>query len=73
LLQQWKESIIIPVYKKGDNRRGISLLSTTYKILSNILPSRLTPYVDEIIGVHQCEFWCNRSATFQMFWICKIL
>jgi hypothetical protein len=42
-------------YKKGDKRdcsnyRGISLLSTTYKILSNILLSRLTPYAKEIIG-----------------------
>jgi hypothetical protein len=39
---QWKESIIVPVHKKGDkidcnNYRGISLLSTSYKILSNIL------------------------------------
>jgi len=37
-----KESIIVPVYKKGDktdcsNDMGISLLSTTYKMLSNIL------------------------------------
>jgi hypothetical protein len=36
LPQQWKESIILPIYKKGDktdcsNCRGISLLSTTYK------------------------------------------
>jgi hypothetical protein len=43
---QWKESIIVPVYKKGDktdcsNCRSISLLSTTHKILSNILLSRL--------------------------------
>jgi len=39
--EEWKESIV-PIYKKGDktdrgNYRGISLLSTTYKILSNIL------------------------------------
>ena len=28
----------------------------TYKILSNILLSRLTPYAEEIIGDHQCGF-----------------
>ncbi|PNF26628.1 hypothetical protein B7P43_G09369 [Cryptotermes secundus] len=53
LPDQWKESIIIPVHKKGDktdcsNYRGISLLSTSYKIVSNILLSRLSPYIDEI-------------------------
>jgi hypothetical protein len=52
--EQWKESIVVPVYKKGDKTdcsycRGISLLSTTYKTLSNILLSRLTPYAEEII------------------------
>jgi hypothetical protein len=57
LPQQWNESIIIPIYKKGDkaqysNYRGISLLSTSHKFLSNILLSRLSPYVDEIIGDH---------------------
>jgi hypothetical protein len=34
--------------------RGISLLPTTYKILFHIILLRLTPYVDEIIGDHQC-------------------
>ena len=61
LPEEWKESIIVPIHKKGDktdcnNYRGISLLPTTYKMLSNILLSRLTPYAKEIIGDHQCGF-----------------
>jgi len=51
LPKQWKESVIVPMDKKGDktgcsNYRGIPLLSTTYKILSSILLSRLTPYAE---------------------------
>jgi hypothetical protein len=77
LPQQWKESIIVPIYKKGDetdcnNYRGLSLLSTAYKILSNIL-ARLTPYVNEITGDHQCGFRCNRSTMDQIFYIRQIL
>jgi sorting nexin-29 len=61
LPDQWKESIIIPAHKRGDktdcnNYRGVSLLSTSYKIVSNILLSRLVPYIDEIIGDHQRGF-----------------
>jgi hypothetical protein len=64
LPDQWKESIVVPVYNKSDktdcsNYRDISLLSTTYKILSNILLSRLTRYAEEIIGDHQCGFRYN--------------
>jgi hypothetical protein len=67
LLDQWKESITVPVHKKGDktdrsNCRGTSLLLTSYKILSNIL-SGLNPYIDEIIGDHQYGFRRNRSTT----------
>jgi hypothetical protein len=75
---QWKESIIVPVYKKGDktdcnNYRGMSLLSTSYKILSNILLKRLSPYIDEIIGDHLCWFRRKRSTTERIFWIRQIL
>jgi hypothetical protein len=61
LPQQWKKSILVPIYKKGDKTdcndyQGISLLLTAYKILSNILLARLTPYVNEIIGDYQCGF-----------------
>jgi len=38
-------------------------LPTTYKILSTILLSRLTPYAEKITGDHQCGFRCNRSPT----------
>jgi hypothetical protein len=67
LPEEWKESIIVPIYKKEDKRdcnnyRGISLLPTTYKILSNILLSNLIPYAEEVIGVHQCGFRHNRST-----------
>jgi hypothetical protein len=51
LPEEWKKSIIIPIHKMGDktfcnNYRSISLLPTTYKILSNILLSRLIPYAE---------------------------
>ena len=58
LPEEWKESIVIPVYKKGDkthssNHRGISLLSATYKISFNVLLCpRLTSYTEEIIWDH---------------------
>jgi hypothetical protein len=78
LPHQWKESVVVPIHKKGDktdcsNYGGISLLSTSYKILSNILLSRLIPYADEIIGDHQCGFRRNRSTTDKTFYICQIL
>jgi hypothetical protein len=38
----------------------------------NILLSRLVPYIDEIIGDHQCGFRRNRSTTDQIFCICQI-
>jgi hypothetical protein len=77
LPQQWKESIIVPIHKKGDetdynNYRGIPL-STAYKVLSTILLARLAPYVSEIIVDHQCGFCHNRSTTDQIFYIWQML
>jgi hypothetical protein len=74
----WKGSIIVPIHKKGDktdcnNYRGISLLSTSYKILSNILLSMLSPYINEIISALQCGFRRNRSTTDQIICIRQIL
>jgi len=78
LPEEWKELIIVPLYKKGDktdcnNYRGISLLPTTYKILSNILLSRLIPYTEEVTGDHQCGLRRNRLTTDHTFCIQQIL
>jgi hypothetical protein len=59
------------MHKQGDksdcsNYRGTSLLSTSYKLLSNIFLSRLSPYIDDIIRDHQCVFRRNRSTTDQI-------
>jgi hypothetical protein len=78
LPHQWKESTVVPIHKKGyktdcSNYRGIALLSTSYKILSNILLSRLTSYADEIVGYHRCGYQHNRSMTDQIYYIWQIL
>jgi hypothetical protein len=78
LPDQWKQSVIGTAHKKDDktdcnNYRGISVLSTSYKILSAIFLSRLSLYIEEIIGDHQCGFLRNRSTTDQIFCICQIL
>jgi len=48
-------------------------LPTTYKILSNILLSRLIPYAKEIVWDHQCGFRSNRSTIDHLFCIRQIL
>jgi len=78
LPEEWKESIIVPIYKKGDktecsNYRRISILPTTYKMLSNILLSRLAPRAEEIIGDPQYGFRRKRSATDHILCILQIL
>jgi hypothetical protein len=65
LPRKWKESVVVPIHKKGDKTGcsnyylGVLLLSTLYKILSIILLARLTPYADETIGDHQFGFRNN--------------
>jgi hypothetical protein len=61
-----KESIIVPIYKKGaktdHSNYGITLLSTSYKMLSNILLSRLSQYMDEII-----RYWRRNGSTMRQY------
>jgi hypothetical protein len=60
LNKECKELIIAPIYKKAikqtNNYRGVLLLLTTIKILSNILLSSLTPNAPVIIGIINVDF-----------------
>jgi hypothetical protein len=64
LPQQRKESINVPIHEKGDktdynNCRGISLSSTAYKTLSNVILARLTANIHEVTEDHQWGFCRN--------------
>jgi hypothetical protein len=54
-----------------DVEGGLYILKDYY--LFSLLLSRLSPYVDEIIGDHQCGFRRNRSTTDQIICIRQIL
>jgi len=61
LPEEWNESIIVLIYKKGNktdcsNNGGVSLLSTAYNILSNVWLSRLTPYARKLLGIISVDF-----------------
>jgi len=73
-----KLSVIILIYKKGqrnfcNNYRDISLSSTTYKMLFNIVLSRVTLYAKISIGYHQYRFELNISTSDHIICIRQIL
>ena len=71
---QWTESIIFPLFKKGNandpnNYRGISLCDVSSKIYSSVINTRLQRWIEEnnITGEHQAGFKKNYSTIDHMF------
>jgi len=53
--EEWKETIIVPILKRGDrdrreNYRGTALGNVAYKILSDIILGKIKPYVEKSYG-----------------------
>ena len=48
-------------------------MSTTYKMLTNFLLSKLSPYLEEFLVIISVDFECNRSTTDHIFYIRQIL
>jgi hypothetical protein len=70
--EDWKKGILCPIHKKGDileckNCRGISLLSTAYKVLSNIIYTPLLHCTETQVDAYQCRFHAGKSTTDNMF------
>ena len=71
---EWKETIILPLFKKGNvndtnNYRGISLCNVSSKLYSAIINSRLQKWVssNNITGEHQAGFKTDYSTVDHMF------
>jgi sorting nexin-29 len=78
LPDEWRMGILCPIHKKGEpldckNYRGISLLSSAYKILSNILYARILPFVEKELGSYQAGFRGGKSTTDQIFSLLQIV
>ena len=53
--EEWKETILVPLYKKGvrdrcENYRGIALGNAAYKILANIIVEKLNHILKKLPG-----------------------
>ena len=53
--EEWKETIIVPIHKRGDRDRcenygGIALGNAAYKILSNIILGKIKPDIERFMG-----------------------
>lgn len=76
--KEWESGQIVTLHKKGDqqncsNYRGITLLSTTYKILSTIIQRRLTNATTNLVGQYQYGFRSGKSTTDAVHCIKQIL
>lgn len=63
----WKESIIIKIPKKGDRRqcgnwRGISIVPSVMKIFNNVILNRISELLDDQLSRTQAGFRPNRSC-----------
>ena len=72
LPSELRDALIVTIFKKGDkadcgNYRGISLLSTTGKVLARILANRLLPLSEEILPESQCGFRPSRGTADMIF------
>lgn len=72
------EGVVCPIYKKGGkldcaNYRAITILSTAYKVLSQILCHRLSPIAREFVGQYQAGFMGERASIDQIFAIRQLL
>jgi len=70
--EEWKESIIVPIHKRGDRGRcenywGKALGNAAYKILLNIILGKIKPYIEKVMGDYENGFRDGRSVIGNIF------
>lgn len=75
---EWQTAEVISIFKKGDrskcsNYRGISLLSTAYKIYSKIINERLKLIAEVLLEEEQSGFRKGRSCSDNIFILKRLI
>jgi hypothetical protein len=78
LVENWSKGVIVVIGKKGDtshcsNNRGITLRSTTSKLLQIIPLQRLSNGLEQLLRENQCGFRQNVSCIDQIYSLCCII
>jgi len=73
----WQTGVVIPLFKKGDQRecsnyRGITLLSLPGKVYAKVLERRCREILEPQVQEEQCGFRPGRSTTDQTFTLKQI-
>ena len=76
--QEWRQSGLLPLYKKGDtsccaNYRGISLMSLVGKLYNKVLLNRIRGKVEPLLRYNQNGFRPGRSTVQHVLSLRKIL
>ncbi|KAK3535605.1 hypothetical protein QTP70_017246, partial [Hemibagrus guttatus] len=74
----WATGVVIPLFKKGDQRvcsnyRGITLLSLPGKVYSRVLERRVRPLVEPRIQEEQCSFRSSHGTLDQLYTFHRVL
>ncbi|KAK3566156.1 hypothetical protein QTP86_028452, partial [Hemibagrus guttatus] len=74
----WTTRVVIPLFKKGDQRvcsnyRGITLLSLPGKVYSRVLERRVRPLVEPRIQEEQCGFHPSHGTLDQLYTLHRVL
>ena len=78
LPNEWLKGVITIIPKKGDtsqcsNNRGITLRSTSSKVLQIIILRRMSTGIETLLRENQCGFRVNRSCTDQIYALRRII
>lgn len=72
LPSELRHALIVSIFKMGDraecgNYRGMSLLSTTRKVIAHVFANRMLPLPEEVLSESQCSFRPSRGTADMIF------